>query len=73
MELKGEQIQGSRFYRNYCKRCGEPMRVSYNRKDAGVYCETCSPKHISPSSAPTPLDNEDEYSSSWKIASGIDK
>ncbi len=54
----GEQIPNSKYYRAYCFRCGEPMRVTETRlediktaiafkelKDApcAIYCEECSP------------------------------
>jgi hypothetical protein len=42
MELRGQPIDGSRFYRNFCCACGEPMRVV--RQDAfltDTACDAC--------------------------------
>lgn len=48
MEKRGQSIPGSRFYRDFCVDCGEPMRVSLDRLKKGVEnrCEVCDPKHI---------------------------
>ena len=40
----GDMIPGSRFYRAYCERCGEPMRVNASERDYEHYCEECGPK-----------------------------
>jgi len=77
-ELHGQPIKGSKYFRAYCARCLEPMRVLHPFDNEGrpitFYCTECGErKHIGCSSPPSPLDNADEYSSSWKIASGIDK
>jgi len=43
----GSEIQGSRFIRDYCARCDDPLRVRglYDGQDNRVnhYCESCSP------------------------------
>lgn len=37
----GSRIPGSQYLRDYCSRCGEPMRV----EEVGAnYCEDCCPK-----------------------------
>lgn len=36
-----------------------------------LYCTECSPHQVGCSSPPSPIDDPDEYSSGWKIASGI--
>ena len=42
MEKRGDLIPGSRFYRNFCSMCGEPMRVfSQDRLDENVLCLDC--------------------------------
>ena len=64
----GFRIPGSRFYRAYCIKCSAPLRVS--ETDGITMCEDCDPPHKGCTSPPSPLTNEDEYSSSWKIASG---
>jgi len=76
-ELHGEKIKESKYYRAYCNRCGTPMRVKEpfdeDNKPIIFYCTECGGgKHIGCSSPPSPLDDPDEHSSSWKIASGID-
>lgn len=76
-ELIGQQIEGSRYIRAYCNRCGEAMRVEKAIDDKGkpiiIFCEECGQrKHIGCSSPPSPLDDPDEYSSSWKKSSGLD-
>ena len=76
MEKYGHKIAGSKYFRAFCCRCGEPMRIDESRvqhlkKNRNHYCEVCSPKHKGCSSPPSPLDDPDEYSSSWKIATGM--
>jgi hypothetical protein len=47
----GTQIQGSRYVRDYCRGCGEPIRVSYvgrtgchrEFRDRMNFCEHCDP------------------------------
>lgn len=39
----GEQIPGSRYFRDYCRRCSEPLRVTEGRLDIANYCNDCSP------------------------------
>lgn len=38
---KGDKIPGSLFYRDFCHRCGEPLRVSNLNEEN--YCEDCEP------------------------------
>lgn len=45
---RGQQIPGSKYFRDYCVRCGDPLRVTENRLGAGQhapqnYCEDCWP------------------------------
>lgn len=39
----GEKIDGSYYYRQFCRRCKTPMRVTYIHRILGTYCEECSP------------------------------
>lgn len=39
----GQPVPGSRFFRAYCQRCGEAMRVVESKKDDGHFCEECAP------------------------------
>ncbi len=76
MEKYGHKIAGSRWYRVFCCKCGEPMRAKECdlvkwKKNRNHLCELCSPKHKGCTSPPSPLDDPDEYSSSWKIATGM--
>lgn len=73
MEKLGEKIAGSRFYRAFCARCSDPLRVDEEvlKKGIDLYCEQCSPTHMGCTSPPSPNTDVDEYSSSWAIASGI--
>ena len=47
MEAKGAKIKGSRFIRDFCARCGEPMRVVRIRDSNGIpvehFCKECNP------------------------------
>ena len=38
---RGSLISGSRFVRDYCKSCGQPIRVLKLHQD-GASCEACS-------------------------------
>ncbi len=76
-ERHGERIEGSKYYRAYCTRCLEAMRVknpfSEDGKPNTFFCDECGGgKHLGCSSPPSPLDNPDEYSSLWKMVSHID-
>lgn len=67
---KGDKIPNSRFYRNYCCECGAPMRVDYEgRFDNDWFCEDCLPYHKGCTSPKrrVPLDDPNEFSSSWKM------
>lgn len=44
MEPRGALIAGSRFYRDFCARCSEPIRVRYVNDTVENYCEKCDPK-----------------------------
>ena len=46
--LHGDQIPGSRFFRAFCHRCKEPMRVPYSTIQIGkpVWCEECEPRRL---------------------------
>ena len=57
----GDSIPGSRLIRDYCCRCGTPMRVTMilqdsNGRNVPSWCERCSPKHMGCSSPPSPFD-----------------
>lgn len=63
-------IDGSLFYRGYCPECGSPVRLDKGRAELkmSIYCIDCSPPHKGCSSPPSPVDEIDEYSSSWKLS-----
>jgi hypothetical protein len=42
----GQQIPGSRFYRMFCARCEEPMRVTGDDLLIDNYCEECAPRPL---------------------------
>lgn len=44
MEPAGDRIAGSRLYRGYCGRCGDPMRVSCPHPSMHDICHDCVPK-----------------------------
>jgi hypothetical protein len=44
MEARGEQIAGSRFVRDFCAGCQEPIRVSST--EVPNYCVERKPKRI---------------------------
>ena len=39
--VEGERIKGSRFYRDFCCYCGEPMRVKEKDLDKENNCLDC--------------------------------
>ena len=43
MEKRGEKIPGSKFYRVFCKDCGEPMRTTLHEVDDEHQCRECGP------------------------------
>ena len=60
----GSPIPGSRFFREFCSRCGEPMRVTEDRIGSHVLCGDCDPKHKGVGN-PTPyLDDHDAFAKS---------
>jgi hypothetical protein len=48
------------------------INLKRRKKDRNHWCEICNPKHKGCTSPPSPLDDPDEHSSSWKIASGLE-
>jgi hypothetical protein len=43
-EKLGDRIRGSRFYRNFCSLCGDPIRVTEERRfRTKQSCECCRP------------------------------
>lgn len=52
---RGEPIPGSRFVRDFCLRCGCPMRVTQEHIEEGreSWCEECAP-NTRPYAALTP-------------------
>lgn len=49
LENLGDRIPGSRFFRNFCCRCGEPFRVdSEQRLARDLLCEGCDPPPLPP-------------------------
>ncbi len=65
MERLGEPIPGSRFYRCFCLRCGEPMRCAQADLQEEHYCEECDPPAPAFGGRPGP---RDETSPSWENA-----
>ncbi len=70
MERYGDPIRGSVLCRAFCLRCGEPMRVEYQRlwDDHGRriphYCRDCGNRdHVGCSSPPSPNDDD-----GWKAS-----
>lgn len=65
----GSAIPGSRYYRDYCTRCSEPMRVEEDRVGDEHFCSECDPPHMGVGNA-TPgmgLDKDpDAYEPAWK-------
>ena len=47
-EKRGDKIEGSRFYRAFCLRCNEPMRVPESTILSGIptFCEQCHPRPL---------------------------
>ena len=43
-EQQGASIPGSRYIRDYCTRCGEPIRV-LELRDEGNHCKDCYNAH----------------------------
>ena len=43
---KPHPIEGSRFWRVWCARCGTPMRVPKSETDQLHWCEECDPPHM---------------------------
>jgi len=58
MEDRGQPIKGSRFYREFCSECEEPMRVTKEKVGVGLLCEQCNPKHKGCSSPSSPVDRD---------------
>lgn len=56
VEKDGERIKGNKFFRAFCHRCKEPLRVS-NPTIIEHWCELCSPPHQGCSSPPSPNDD----------------
>lgn len=44
----GSTIRGSRFVRDYCPGCNEPIRVFPNRVGCNVHCAECDSRHRVP-------------------------
>lgn len=50
--MKGKPIPGSRYYRNYCERCGAPLRVTHEQRNwSNLSCEECGPRRPPPHKA----------------------
>ena len=60
-ELKrGDRIPGSRYYRSFCARCQEPMRVVKAALDGPVWCRECDPPHVGVGNPHTTSDDHDQ-------------
>lgn len=46
MELRGQRIPGSRYFREFCSRCYAPLRVTESKIGYGVQCEDCDPNPL---------------------------
>jgi len=66
----GQPIPGSRLVRSFCPGCGDAMRVCVSNfgTPAVALCQECDPRHQGCSSPPCPNDDEDSFSSSWRIS-----
>lgn len=42
-EHRGEQIPNSRYYRDFCYLCQEPIRVSFSDLERQNRCDNCYP------------------------------
>ncbi len=45
MEQRGEAIASSRFYRDFCERCSEPIRVKFDDLKKANHCDDCYNAH----------------------------
>jgi hypothetical protein len=70
MEKRGQPIPSSRFFRDFCVDCGEPMRVTRARLQKFIKnrCEFCDPKHIGVGNAvrSDPENDPDAFKKSWR-------
>jgi hypothetical protein len=57
----GDAIPGSAFYRTFCARCDEPMRVTEAKLSSVMFCGDCDPKHMGVGSPGGWLDDTDAY------------
>lgn len=55
----GKQIPGSRFFREFCGRCGTPMRVTKENVGQLNFCGDCDPGHIGVGNPSTSLNDYD--------------
>ena len=58
-EKAGDPIEGSRFFREFCKRCRTPMRVTKERVGYSNFCGDCDPGHIGVGNPSTSLNDYD--------------
>ena len=63
---RGDPIPGSRFFRSFCARCGEPMRMEADRVNEDVLCNECDPPHIGVGGPTGGLDGLDADPDAWR-------
>ena len=63
---RGDPIPGSRFFRSFCARCGEPMRMEADLVNEHVLCNECDPPHIGVGGPTGCLDGLDADPDAWR-------
>jgi len=50
---RGDRIPGSQYYREFCGRCGTPMRVPLSAIESNLsgQCERCDPRPLATTAA----------------------
>jgi len=64
MERHGQRVEGSSYFRAFCVRCREPMRVTQERINEDNYCEQCDPPHMGVGN-PTPSSTIENDPDAW--------
>jgi len=57
----GDPIPGSRYFREFCVRCGAALRVTDNKIGTQCWCNDCDPKHIGVGNHRGQLDDHDAF------------
>jgi len=66
---RGDPIPDSRFFRSFCARCGEPMRMEAGRVNEDVLCNECDPPHIGVGGPDGGLNGLDADLDAWRPSS----